>query len=652
MKFKGILLACLTLIFSKQLSAKNITNGVLNFSMAETGKKYIPLNGDWEFYANQTFTSLLGAQLRVDFIEAPASWTKKNPQKAPIPSKGCNTYRIIINGLRPNFEYAIFSRRSPNYSAMIYANGQFIAEYGKFSRHKVNYKAAQVPMYCRIMSNESGFIELVIQVSNFTGSKGGIVSPIFFGEDEVISDIFLRVMIITASIIGAIMFTFLMNLYFWLFNRSKNTNLYFAIILFFLGIRFITYNFNVLGLIGLAPPFNLQFKLQNIVILSGALFGILYSPDKAFSLKYPAADKMASALSFAILIIFICLPESVSMFILHASFAWAGLFALYSLIRIIYAIKKQQTIIAIYAAFYIVVAIPITIDYFFSTPWTDSHFYLSEIATVIMLIFDITYMAAYLEILQKKSMRLKEESSRYHFAARRFIPHNLQKLTTNKVFASYELGNNVEEPMTIMFVGFNVISPDNTQISLRDNFEARAFYSAAIIDQIDQNNGSVISITNQGISALFKSGTKSPFEAARKIRDLVQAVNARRAEDYYPCITFNISIHQGDILLGLVGDRTRTEFTMVSSSIEVIDKMCNLGFAMNIPILISEPTLKNFGDKSSLKLKLLGKIHFSEFTRPIGLYGMISSEEEENSLESLEENPFITQYEADKYINF
>ncbi|MBQ3836354.1 MAG: hypothetical protein II814_04420 [Treponema sp.] len=535
---------------------------------------------------------------------------------------------------------------------MIYANGQFIAEYGKFSRHKVNYKAAQVPMYCRIMSNENGFIELVVQVSNFTGSKGGIVSPIFFGEDDVISDVFLRVMLITASIMGAIMFTFLMNLYFWLFNRSKNTNLYFAIILFFLGIRFITRNFNVLGLIGFAPPFNLQFKLQNIVIFCGALFGILYSPDKAFSLKYPAADKMFSALSFAILIIFICLPESVSMFILHVSFAWAGLFALYSLIRIFYAIKKRQTIIAIYAAFYIMVAIPITIDYFFSTPWTDSHFYLSEIATVIMLIFDITYMAAYLEILQKKSMRLKEESSRYHFAARRFIPHNLQKLTTNKVFASYELGNNVEEPMTIMFVGFNVISPDNTQISLRDNFEARGFYSAAIIDQIDQNNGSVISITNQGISALFKCGTKSPFEAARKIRDLVQAVNARRAEDYYPCITFNISIHQGDILLGLVGDRTRTEFTMISSSIEVVDKMCNLGFAMNIPILISEPTLKNFGDKSSLKLKLLGKIHFSEFTRPIGLYGMISSEEEENSLESLEENPFITQYEADKYINF
>ena len=48
----------------------------------------------------------------------------------------------------------------------------------------------------------------------------------------------------------------------------------------------------------------------------------------------------------------------------------------------------------------------------------------------------------------------------------------------------------------------------------------------------------------------------------------------------------------------------------------------------------------------------MGNIHFSEFTRPIGIYGLLSSEEEENNLESLDESPFITQREADKYINF
>ncbi len=84
----------------------------------------------------------------------------------------------------------------------------------------------------------------------------------------------------------------------------------------------------------------------------------------------------------------------------------------------------------------------------------------------------------------------------------------------------------------------------------------------------------------------------------------------------------------------------------------MIDKMCSLGFAMNIPILISQPTVETFPEETKSELKLLGNIHFSEFTRPIGIYGLLSSEEEENSLENIDETPFITQREADKYINF
>ena len=194
--------------------------------------------------------------------------------------------------------------------------------------------------------------------------------------------------------------------------------------------------------------------------------------------------------------------------------------------------------------------------------------------------------------------------------------------------------------------------PDSTPISLRDNFESMGFYTATIIDQINKNNGSVISISNKGIMALFNSDSPASMETAHEIRDLIQAINARRAEDYYPCISFTIAIHQTDMLLGIMGDRSRIDFALISSGTEVTDKMLSLGFAMNIPVLISEPTVQAMNYTDSNKLKLLGKIHFSEFTRPIGLYGFISSEEEENSLEILDETPFITQFSADKYINF
>ncbi len=652
MKFKGLAIAFLIFIFSKPFFANNVTNGVLNFSMTESGNKYIPLNGDWEFYENQTFTSLLGANLKVDFIEVPDSWTQKREDKPQVESMGCNTYRILITGLRPNFEYAIFSRKSPNYSAMIYANGRFVSEYGKFSRHKNNYKASQTPIYCRMLSSEEGYIELVIQVSNWTSSRGGIVYPIFFGEDKVISKLFTRILLTIACLLGALLFAFLMNAFFWSFDKRKTSNLYFTILIFFLIIRFGFNNFNIYGLLGILPPFGIQYKLQSIAIFSGTLFIILYSSDKVFSSKHPLTDKALASISFALMIIFICLPESISMFLLNISIIWAGILALYSLYRFVYGLQNRQITISIFAFFYMIVAFPIIIDHFMINPWSDSHLYVSEIFTIVMVILDIVYMAAILELLQKKSINVKTEFSKYHFAIRRFIPRNLTYLMDTSILKTLELGDSTEDSVIALFVGFAVISPDNTQISLRDNFESRGFYSATIVDTIIENNGAVVSITNQGISAIFKKNESSALEAAYKIRNLIQTINARRAEDYYPCVTFNISIHKSEVLLGIVGDRTRIEFTMVSSGMEVIDKMCNLGFAMNIPILISEPTIKALGEKTSQKTTLLGEIHFSEFTKPIGLYGLISSEEEENNLENLEDTPFITQIQADKYINF
>lgn len=652
MKFKVFAFALLAFVFSTPLFAKNITNGVLNFNMAESGKKYIPLNGDWEFYSNQTFTTLMGAQLRVDFIEVPASWTKKSQNNVSFPSMGCHTYRIMITGLRPNYEYALFSRHSPNYSAMIYGNGHFVAEYGKFSRHKNNYKPTLTPIYCRLISNESGSIELVIQVSNWTGSRGGIVAPIFFGEDIVISSLFRRIMIITASILGGLVFIIFINLFFWVFDKSKLTHLYFAALLTFLVLRFGFQNFNIFGLFGIVIPFGLQYKLQSFAIFSGGVFIYLYGNDKMFYAKHPLIDKTLAALTAGLFIVFICMPEGISMAVLNASIIWAGILALYSLYRMFFSIQKKQPITLAYTIFYMMIAFPIITDYYTVNPWSDSHLYISEISTVLMIIFDIVYIAAIMEVLQKKSLRLKSESSKYHFSVRRFVPHNLSRLVERSAFNSLEHGTNIEDTFTIMFIGFQVISPDNTQINLRDNFEARGFYSATIIDMLEQNNGAVISISSQGISALFKGNAPDAIEAAYKIRNILQTINARRAEDYYPCITFNISIHQGDLLLGIVGDRNRIDFTIISSSIEVIDKMCNLGFAMNIPTLVSEPMVKALGDKCPRKLKLLGRIHFSEFTRPIGLYGFISSEEEETSLEDLDDAPFITQFNADKYINF
>lgn len=654
MSFKKIFVAAaLALAIRSPLFARNVTNGAVVFENSSTPKKPIKLNGDWEFYENQTFETLMGARLKVDFIEVPSNWTsKEDSREEQIPRFGSHTYRVVITGLKSNYEYAIFSKRTPCLASKIFSNGKFLAEYGKFARHKEDYKPAVSSLFCAMNSSKDGVIEIVMQVSNYTGGMSGITMPIFFGELDAIEKFQQKFMVANALTLGLLLFCFLSNLFLWMFDKNKLANMLFSILIFFISFRFAFYNLNPLQIIGVTIPFAFQFKLETTIVFGACVFSALYVCDKAFFSKHPSADYFLSGLTFALYILFVCLPIHFAVDLIKIPVLWASLFGLYSVIRLMFALKNQQILAATYMFFYTITATPFALDILFPGLVDINDFSASEIFIPIMTIFDIVYISAIMEIQQRKNRTLKNELSRFYFGYRRFLPRNALRLFENKNISDMKIGLSTESKKTIMFVGIAVVSPDNTKINLREEFETLAFYSSTIIEKIHLFNGTIITITNQGISALFEDGDSSSLEAARAIRNELQTINSRRAEDYYLCATFNISLHNGELLIGVIGDRNRLDLTTISSGIEVIDKMRSLGFAMNIPILISQPAAETYPDEVKNDLKLLGKIHFSEFTRPIGIFGLPSSEEEENSLENIDETPFITQREADKYINF
>ncbi|MBO7123571.1 MAG: hypothetical protein J6V90_09870 [Treponema sp.] len=650
---KFLVAAALALAIRSPLFAKNVTNGAIAFESSSTPKKPLKLNGDWEFYENQTFETLMGARLKVDFIDVPSSWTKKEASKEDqLSNFGSHTYRVVITGLKSNYEYAIFSKRTPCLASKIFSNGRLLAEYGKFARHKQDYKPAVSSLFCAMNSSNDGVIEIVMQVSNYTGGMSGITMPIFFGELDAIEKLQQKFMVADALTLGLLLFCLLSNLFLWMFDKKKLANLLFALLIFFIAVRFAFYNLNPLQIIGITVPFALQFKLETTIAFGACVFSALYVCDKTFFSKHPSVDYVLSGLTFALYILYVCLPIHFAVDLVEIPIIWAGLFGVYSMIRFVFALKNQQILAATYMFFYTITSTPFIVDVLYPELVNIKDFSAAEIFIPIMTLFDIAYISAVMEIQQRKNRSLKNELSKFYFGYRRFLPRNALRLFENKNISDMKIGLSTESKKTIMFVGIAIVSPDNTKINLREEFETLAFYCSTIIEKIHLFNGTVITITNQGISALFEDGDSSSLEAARAIRNELQTINSRRAEDYYLCATFNISLHNGDLLIGFIGDRNRLDLTTISSGIEVIDKMRSLGFAMNIPILISQPAAESYPEEAKRDLKLLGNIHFSEFTRPIGIYGLPSSEEEENSLETIDETPFITQREADKYINF
>lgn len=629
--------------FSFPMFAANVSNGMINFGFASEDEKIIRLDGEWEFFKGQVFDTLGSAQLKIDFIQVPGNWARKNSDYE-IPRYGCNTYRILISGLHANSEYGIFSQKSPALSARIFANGKLVKEYGTFSLRRKGYKPAQSPLLCSLESDGRGMIELVVQVSNFSQWNGGIISPIVFGRYDDMIRLFVLKLGIVAAIAGAIVFILLSNFLIWFFDKSHTSNLCFSLFSLTLFFRVVCGNFNAVSLYANVLSYAVQLKLENVVFLSFGIFAILYSLDNSFVSHHPRLDRHISFFAFGAALIFVCSPVEIASVLVVLLEVASLIFFAYSILRLVCAIQNRDFYVGVYACSYILVFSGIFLDAIF-----DGNFYFScdEIGIIILIFTAIAYLAFFLKRLVRNYLRQKSILSERYVAYRKFVPSEIPHILGKPSFGKMGLGDCAEIDAMIMVIGEVVTSPEKTQISMREQFETIGFYSSKIIEKIEQGGGMIVSIGQNYITAFFQGAAKNVIETAHEIQSLLQVMNTRRAQDYYPCVDFNIAIHCGTVLLGIIGGKKQIDFTAISPSIELANEICTLGYCEKIPVVISEQVVQDLPEPYRMRMTFLGKIKFSALPYPLALYGLSAAE---NSGQC-ESSKIITQRDADKCIN-
>ena len=630
-------------VFSFPIFATNVSNGMINFGLASEDGKIIRLDGEWEFFKGQIFDTLGSAQLEIDFIQVPGNWVGKISDY-DIPHYGCNTYRIIISGLHANSEYGIFSQESPALSARIFANGKFVKEYGTFSMRRKDYKAAQLPLLCSLESDGRGAIELVVQVTNFSQWNGGIISPIVFGQYGDIVRLFILKMLIIGAISGAIIFILLSNFLIWFFDKTHTSNLCFSIFLLTLFFRVVCGNFNIVGIYTDFWRYSVQLKLENLVFISFGIFAILYRLDNLFVLKHPRFDRNISFFAFGAALIFICLPVEIASAFAALLEVASLIFFVYSILRLVSAIQNHSFYVGVYACSYILVFSGIFLDRIFAG---NLYFSCSEISIIILIFTAIAYLAFFLKRLVRNYLRRKTVLSEKYVAYRKFVPSEIPHILGKSSFGKIDLGDCAEIDAMIMVIGEVVAPPPKTQISMREQFETMGFYSSKIIEIIERCGGMIASAGQNCITAFFQGSAKNVIDAAHEIQSLLHVMNARRAQDYYPCVDFNIAVHRGNVLFGVIGGQKQIDFTAISPSIELTNEICTLSHYEKIPVVISEYVVQDLPESHRIKMRFLGKIKFSALPSSLGLYGLSSSE---NS-EQFEFSKVITQRDADKCLN-
>ena len=174
------------------------------------------------------------------------------------------------------------------------------------------------------------------------------------------------------------------NFFLWAFDRKKTANLLFSILIFFIVVRCAFFNLNPFQTIGITIPFALQFKLENTMAFGFCVFSALYVCDKTFFSKHPTIDYLLSGLTFALYILFICLPINFAVDLIKVPIIWASVFAIYSMIRFVFALKNQQILAATYMFFYTITATPVALDILFPSLINIKNFSASEIVMPMM----------------------------------------------------------------------------------------------------------------------------------------------------------------------------------------------------------------------------------------------------------------------------
>lgn len=307
----------------------------------------IRLDGEWDFYWHQ----LLRPE---DFyrdvprqhlsVRVPAPWNDAVLSGEALPGFGYGTYRLVVYA--PKVDEPLALRfAAPRTAHRLWVNGRLLSAAGTVSDRP---ETAEARYFNRIIPvrGEDGVLEIVLQVSNYLHSKGGLRRSIELGDAARLQQEFDTSNAASLAMFGVFVTLGISNLAFFLTRRRERAALFFALFMFLTALRTVTVEKTTGTLMALllAPdlPQDLLLRVEYLSIFS-LTFYILFVgallPD-FFPRRFLRGVTVGSLLLAAVFLFAPIWFFSRHLGIVNLLFAGA---LLYILIRLIQATRTRGT---------------------------------------------------------------------------------------------------------------------------------------------------------------------------------------------------------------------------------------------------------------------------------------------------------------------
>lgn len=602
-KLIGIIAA---LLISVPVVSSQVWNGLVHIEDPEIlEKSKITLNGQWEFYPGQEFISFNKEQNDIAFIKVPGSWIKQVKKNFQADT-AC--YRIKIVGLKPNTQYAIYSRRCPATASKFYCNGKLVASYGVYSSDRNKAKPANVPVYAFLESDLIGSIELVIQVSCYSNFEAGLISPVVFASHNVITRDFVYIILYVMLVAGALLFTCIVNFSLFFANRQLKIHLIFGFLLLGIMCHLVAANSNLLSwsLPGLSYKFIKNFEYVSLLI-SPVLFALIMMGDKVYTKKLRFVDISIIAVFSVLALIFFIFPVEYTNYLVNLLWLLNAVFFIYSILRMSMAFATKQIRLGIFISFYILIAGGYFFDILFPEISAGSIIMFNQVTILLLQLFDVFFMAWNHQIVLHKTEKAMVDLENEHNSYKKFVSDEYLELINTEHPESVKHGDNKTVTATILDIHLIMIYSDGRVLQPRSEFEANAQFMKIIYDVLDDNNGIVASSIGNGCIALFKESVIDAFNASREIIRGIRRLNELNVKLGEASAMFSCGIHTGTLVAGVIGDDESYSECLIGDGLKTVSRIEKVSMKFGIPILVSQKTIDMLEGEKPCRLSLFHK---------------------------------------------
>lgn len=211
----------------------------------------------------------------------------------------------------------------------------------------------------------------------------------------------------------------------------------------------------------------------------------------------------------------------------------------------------------------------------------------------------------------------------------RFVPTEFIKSLGKKTLTEVTLGDQVEQQVSVLFADIRNYTGLAESMSPEENFRFVNAYAGRMGPIIQENQGFVNQYLGDGIMAIFQQSPDDGLRASIAMQKELEAYNQKRKAQNRRPVKVGIGLHSGSLIMGIIGDKKRTDAATISDTVNTASRMESLTKHFGVNILLSEDCVSRLQNPDQFNLRYLGKVKVKGKSVPLGVYDCFDGDQAE-----------------------